>query len=528
MTAAAFRWSLAGLVAVAASGAGLDVMEVDAAQYAAMSRDMLAQDDWLKLYHRGRDYLDKPPLLFWLSALSFKLFGVYNWSYKLPSILFAFLGVFSTYRFALLFHGAAIARRAAVMFGASAAFLLMTNDVRCDTILTGSVVTAIWAGASWIQQRRWWQLLASAAAVAAGMLAKGPMGAVAPVAALAAHLAMGGHWRALRDPRWLAVPLLVAVALIPMCIGLYEQHGAHGIRFYFWEQSFGRITGENRWKDDSTALFFTHELLWQALPWTLFVITGLGQQVIAAFRRQPLPEHAALGGSMLVFAALSLSQFKLPHYLYVIMPLLAVLGAIGWEHAAARWARYGQIAVVALLAVALIALTAWCFPSHWWPIIPLALAPGVVLLWRGLAAQRRDRLFTGTVWVWLVAGLALNALIYPEVLGYQANARAGRWAKEQRLDANRFYVLNAGGTALDFYAGFTPGGLASAEQAAEVVEPGFAIYTDTQGLAALADRGLAPSRVMEFEDYRVQLLSLDFILPWTRAESTSRRYVVVY
>jgi len=528
MTAAAFRWSLAGLAAVALSGAGLDVMEVDAAQYAAMSRDMLAQDDWLKLYHRGRDYLDKPPLLFWLSALSFKLFGVHNWSYKLPSILFAFLGVFSTYRFAQLFHGAAIARRAAVMFGASAAFLLMTNDVRCDTLLTGSVVTAIWAGATWMQQRRWWQLLAAAAAVAAGMLAKGPMGAVAPVAALGAHLALGGHWRALRDRRWLAAPLLVALALIPMCIGLYEQHGVRGIRFYFWEQSFGRITGENRWRDDSTVLFFTHELLWQVLPWTLFVVVGLGQHVIAAFRRQPMPEHAAMGGSLLVFAALSLSQFKLPHYLYVIMPLLAVLGAIGWDHAAARWARYGQAAVVSLLAVALIALTAWCFPTRWWPIIPLALAPGGVLLCRGLAAQHRDQLFTGTVWVWLVAGLGLNTLIYPEVLGYQANARAGRWAKAQGLDANRFFVLNAGGTALDFYAGFTPGGLASAEQAAEVVNPGFAIYTDAQGLKELSASGLVTDRVLEFEDYRVQLLSLDFILPGTRAGATDRRYVVVY
>ena len=77
------------LLAVLVAGAFVDVMEVDAAQYATMSRDMLGQADPLKLYFRGADYLDKPPLLFWTSALSFSVFGVHNWSYKLPSILAA-------------------------------------------------------------------------------------------------------------------------------------------------------------------------------------------------------------------------------------------------------------------------------------------------------------------------------------------------------------------------------------------------------------------------------------------------------
>ncbi|MBP6313452.1 MAG: glycosyltransferase family 39 protein, partial [Flavobacteriales bacterium] len=176
MTQRSFQFAIAGIVLVTVLGAGLDVMEVDAAQYAGMSRDMLSSDDWTKLFFRGNNYLDKPPLLFWLSALSFNLFGVSNWSYKLPSIAFAFLGLFATYRFTLLHAAREVARTAALIFGSSAAFLLMTNDVRCDTILTGSVITAIWAGAAWMEQRRWWQLILCSIAIAAGMLAKGPMG----------------------------------------------------------------------------------------------------------------------------------------------------------------------------------------------------------------------------------------------------------------------------------------------------------------------------------------------------------------
>lgn len=64
MSERAFKLCLLGIGLVALLGSGLDVMEVDAAQYAGMSRDMLERGDFLKLYFRDEDYLDKPPLLF--------------------------------------------------------------------------------------------------------------------------------------------------------------------------------------------------------------------------------------------------------------------------------------------------------------------------------------------------------------------------------------------------------------------------------------------------------------------------------
>ena len=45
----------------------VDIMEVDAGQYASMSLEMLKSGDYLHLVDRGQDYLDKPPLIFWMS-----------------------------------------------------------------------------------------------------------------------------------------------------------------------------------------------------------------------------------------------------------------------------------------------------------------------------------------------------------------------------------------------------------------------------------------------------------------------------
>jgi 4-amino-4-deoxy-L-arabinose transferase-like glycosyltransferase len=148
----AVHWTLwLGLLAVVVAGAMLDVMEVDAAQYATMARDMLGQEDKLKLYFRGRDYLDKPPLLFWSSALSFGLFGIHNWSYKLPSILFAFGGVYATYRYARLFQSKPVATWAAFLFASSVSFVIMTNDVRTDTLLTACIMLATWTGSEYLR-----------------------------------------------------------------------------------------------------------------------------------------------------------------------------------------------------------------------------------------------------------------------------------------------------------------------------------------------------------------------------------------
>ena len=59
---------------------GIPLIDIDAAQYASMSREMASTGNYLQLYDLGADYLDKPPLLFWLSSLSIQLFGVHDWA----------------------------------------------------------------------------------------------------------------------------------------------------------------------------------------------------------------------------------------------------------------------------------------------------------------------------------------------------------------------------------------------------------------------------------------------------------------
>ena len=138
-----FIYFIIFLIPVYIIGFGIDIMDIDASQYAEMSREMSLSNSYLQVFEVGKDYLDKPPFLFWVTALSMKIFGANNFAYRLPSFLFALFALFSTYRFALLFYKKEIASLAALILASCQAFYLINHDVKTDTILMSWVIFSI-------------------------------------------------------------------------------------------------------------------------------------------------------------------------------------------------------------------------------------------------------------------------------------------------------------------------------------------------------------------------------------------------
>lgn len=306
----------------------VDVMAIDAAQYAEMSWEMLTTKSFLKVHYYGTDYLDKPPLLFWLNSLSFYLFGIGNVSYKLPSTLFALLGVYSTYRFARIFYSEQTALTTALILATSEALFLITNDVRTDTILMGSVIFAIWQWAQFFETNETKNILWGSVGIGLALLAKGPIGLISVSFALLPHIILAKKWRWLLDVRMGIVVVVITAMLTPMCIGLYQQWGWHGLKFYFWTQSFGRITGGSEWNNNPDTFFLVHTNLWAFLPWTIFFFAGWFDVVKGFLQRRIVTrEIISISGFTLVLIALMLSHYQLPHYIFVVYPLAAVIAA---------------------------------------------------------------------------------------------------------------------------------------------------------------------------------------------------------
>lgn len=525
-------WSVAAAVlVVVAAGSTLDVMEVDAAQYAEISRQLAAGGDWLHFHWRGHDYLDKPPLLFWLSALSFKLFGVHNWSYKLPSILFACAGVLALFRFVRRSHPVEVARTAALMFATSAAFTLMTNDVRCDTILTACIVIAIQQGDACQRGGAWRHLLGCALAIGLGMLAKGPIGLVAPMLALLPPLVVRREWKAFTDVRTGVAVLVVALLLLPMCIGLYEQYGARGLRFYFWEQSFGRVTGGNRWKDDSTPFYFLHEVPWLLLPWTLLALAGLWRDLRSWIRSGAgaLPEITSICGALGILLAVSFSRYKLPHYVYPVIPLLCVVAAREVHRQLPRWFAFAQNALMLALfaAAGLLAIVVFGDEDAILPVLLCALGSAAAIVgWvRGVGSSR---IVIPAVVTALIVALIMNTTFHPFLLRHQSNAQAGHRVRHMGIDPGRVVGFRNGGAALDFYAGGEVPWFDELNDVVPYATSKGVVFTDLQGMRDLAAVVELPRQVLVYDDYPVQQLSLDFLLPQMRERVVRRRVLLIY
>ena len=166
----------------------IDIMDVDAAQYASMSREMMENGEFLEVQHRGADYLDQPPLLFWVTSISFSMFGVSNFTFRLASFLFLLLGVFSTFKLGAFYYDKRTGLLAALVLYSCQAYFLFSHDVRTDTILANVLVFGLWQLAIFLRHRTLLSVILGAVGVGLAMLEKGPIGLMVAIWAVGAQI----------------------------------------------------------------------------------------------------------------------------------------------------------------------------------------------------------------------------------------------------------------------------------------------------------------------------------------------------
>lgn len=527
-----FKWLPYGLIIlVYAFGANLDIMEVDAAQYASISLEMLKSGEYLQVFDRFEDYLDKPPLLFWLSALSMKLLGVGSWQYKLPSILFSLFGIFSTYKLGKRLYSEEIGRHASWILGGSFAMIMINNDIKTDTILVSGIVFSIWMLISYLETKKWKFLVGASIGIAIAMLTKGPIGLMMPALAIGGHILLKRQWKALLDWRWSIMLLLIGIMLIPMCIGLYKQYGIEGLEFYFWTQSFGRITGENEWRNDASPFFFTHIFLWSFLPWTLLGIAG----IISEFRnlRKSVSSKSSelylLCGITLVWAALSFSKFKLPHYIFVVYPLITILAA-KFIHSLKTfvYVAWTQLILSVATCITLAGLLIYSFPNGGWFIPVLLILISIVAIIYFFMSFRTDQIMIPSFIISIGIGIGLNLHFYPQLLPYQANSQVGKWVIENEISEGKFFGFSTGGRALDFYAGGVVSWVEDVESVIDQIDADVVIYANQARYEDLLAREAKPKKVIAFDNFEVQKLKISFLNPKTRDQVLKTNYLLFY
>ena len=542
-------WFLLFLVAVVyAVGMFATLFENDSAQFAVMAMRMYQENDFLHLFKGPEEYLDKPHMHYWLAAISFKIFGLHDWAYRIPGILASFLAAYSCYGLGKLLYNANVGKLAAIIFLTAQTIVLANIDVRTDAVLTGFTIFSIWQLAVYIQNRSIWAIVLGALGAGLAFSTKGQISLLVIGFPILCHLAYTREWKALWNWKVLVALAVFAISIMPMLYAYYIQFDLHpekvirgkggrtGAYFIFWEQSFERLSGDGHGKNSSDYFFFFHTFLWVFIPWTVIALLGYWFRVKTfvklKFAENPKYEFLTIGGITLIFFVISFAQFKLPHYLNITIPLFSILSA-SYLYSVVMYAEKKVFKILLgvqyfLMGVVFIFCSLVCFYVFKVnnPILFVCLFVffGICVFYLLKREAYYLRVITTGVITSVLLNFVLNAHFYPELLKYQGGSNMAEVVKENNISVDNIYKFTERHTwALDFY-NKRPVQITTLEKLKGM--KGSWVYVDNKELDTLRSEGFDWDQQFMVNQFRITRLQAKFLNPVTRGKILNQMHLV--
>ncbi|MBC7904479.1 MAG: glycosyltransferase family 39 protein, partial [Gemmatimonadaceae bacterium] len=454
-------------ILVNASGLLLPIMEPDGALYATIAKNMVLSGDYVNLMLEGNDWLDKPHLPFWITALSYNIFGINSFAYKLPAFLFWLAGAIYLFQFAKRILNVKAAQIAVLVYLSAEHLILSNNDVRAEPYLTGLIIAGTYHYFRGYTEERLTHFILGGFMVALGVMTKGPFFGIIVIGGLFTEWIIKKDWNQFRSYRlWISL-LVAGVAILPELVSLYIQFDQHpekwvfgrqqvsGIRFFFIDSQFGRFFNTGPIKGKGDPFFYLHTVLWAFLPWSITLVL----YCFSRFRLKGYIGKPGLylsGASALIgFVLFSLSGFQLPHYLNILFPYFSVIVAsylITMSGAGERAFKVSSTILFWIIAVGITALVFLLKPAFSYYIAILIFCTSIAIYALTKRASSRNifiRLFLQV----MLLNIFLNAVFYPFLFTFQSGMHAAKHL-QQAGNRNRVYMFYSmpADYAFEFYS----------------------------------------------------------------------------
>jgi len=252
--------------------------------HAEAAREMLVRHDWVTMYTNGIRYLEKAPLMYWSLATSYSLFGISDWSTRLPLMLGVLALLLTTYRLGRYAHGEMGGMYAGVVVATSIGPYIFTR------FLIPDVLVGLWLTIGYYfflrsleeespSRSTCWGF---AAVCALNVLTKGLIGLVFPVGTIGLYLILTGNLRHLLKLRIVSSTLVFLAVAAPWHILAAIRNPTQGavrgfLWFYFINEHVNRFLNKRvpAGYDTVPLLIFWGLLLAWLLPWGVFLPQAL-------------------------------------------------------------------------------------------------------------------------------------------------------------------------------------------------------------------------------------------------------------
>ena len=335
----------------------------DEPRYAQVAREMLARRDFITPTLGGHTWFEKPPLLYWMMMLSYRVLGVTEYAVRLGPAICGLLTAVFIYALGSAIDESheprSIGRWSALVWLSSLGAIGFSRGATFDIVLTMAISGAL---ASWfLFEMKAARNMSSPAFLIAfyfftglSLLAKGLIGPVIIFGVVGLYFVLRREWPRrgfLLSLIW-GLPLSLAIAAV-WYLPMMTRHGWVFIDQFIIQHHFARFT-TNKYHHPGPLYFYLPVLIGNALPWTIVLGTSLLSTRRWNWRGSaPLDRVRVLALVWLVFPVVffSFSGSKLVAYILPAMPAVALLAG---ERIACFWKEQRGERVVRLTGAVLI------------------------------------------------------------------------------------------------------------------------------------------------------------------------------
>jgi 4-amino-4-deoxy-L-arabinose transferase-like glycosyltransferase len=349
---------------------GRAVIDYDEGYYSQPPLNMIKSGDWVTPFANGIRFLEKPPLLYWVTATSFKIFGINEFALRLPTALVVIALVWIVMRMARRAFNEKAAMIAGLSMACSVGTYLFTRETLHDVWLVFFITLAVYAFHKWYSDplRSLGPALLFYAAIAGAMMCKSLIGVAFPIGILAVFFIISREW-----PKWrsmhLASGLLFFLALTVPWHWMASIRNQGFLNFFFVGEQFLRFLGKREppvlWSVPLLT-FWGLVLVW-FFPWTAFLPAAFADSRKPVDERHRVIVRLSIAWIVVILGFFSFTD-RLEHYAFPALPALVLLisGALSRinDSKPVKWG-FGGLAIVGILFLAFgICAGAWLATNH--------------------------------------------------------------------------------------------------------------------------------------------------------------------
>jgi len=308
-----------------------DLFDNSETHYTRVTQEMVETGDWLNLSYNGKPWYVHPPLYFWTTSIITNIFGWSEPVLRFQGSFFTMGCVIMTYLIAHLFFGSTIALGSALIFGTSIYIIAIGKLAIFDAHLYFFMLLSLYLILDHLHRKdtKPYFILVAGIATGLGVLAKGPISLVQQLLFLFPYLLYLKDWTRFKSP-WVWATIGIAIAIpAPWYAHQLIHHGKPffdlALRDYTWFRFFGVVESQSGpWHYYFTVLlgFFP----W--LCWLPFIIYSHFKTKL--FSQNSLEAKGLMFAwisTIITFVFFSIAQTKLPNYIYLMFPFMAILSS---------------------------------------------------------------------------------------------------------------------------------------------------------------------------------------------------------